>query len=231
MFQLNNINKNKPVCIGAIPLLAVEIDRPPMQRAFCFMKHQEIWKPVVGYEGLYEVSFFGDLRSVKSQMLISQQTINSGYKTVHLSKNNKRKAFTVHRLVAQAFIPNPEGKPQVNHINADKKDNRVENLEWCTASENIKNIFKNGGGYNIRESSAKRMKHIGTKFAKQNGDRLRELNKLISKPIYKCDLNGDIIKEYPSIKQAQRENKLHNISAALKGKIKTSGGFIWKLKF
>lgn len=154
MFQLNNIHKNKPVCIGAIPLLAVEIDRPPMQRAFCFME-QEIWKPIQDYEGLYEVSSKGRVRSLSrfvkchkyskrqiSGTILKSFTVKNGYEIVQLM--NRGKKFAVHRLVGQAFIPNPQNKPQINHINGVKTDNRVENLEWCTQSENMQHAYKVG---------------------------------------------------------------------------------------
>ena len=108
----------------------------------------EIWKPVVEYEGLYEVSSFGRVRSldrydgrgwrIKGRIL--KPTIDKkGYLTVGLSKNNQRKAFKVHRLVALHFIPNIENKPEIDHINTIKTDNRVENLMWVTPKENSNN--------------------------------------------------------------------------------------------
>lgn len=99
-------------------------------------------KPVVGYENLYYVTTDGHIISTKKfkkeKIILLEQTINSsGYLSVSLYKNNKTKTHRVHRLVAQAFIPNPENKPQINHKNENKLDNCVENLEWCTLEYNI----------------------------------------------------------------------------------------------
>lgn len=110
----------------------------------------EIWKDVVGYEGLYQVSNLGNVKSYprvyfpnkkfttrKTVGKILKQSIRSGYKVVALiDRNSKHKVFTVHRLVASSFIPNPQKKPQVDHINGVKTDNNVNNLRWCTIKEN-----------------------------------------------------------------------------------------------
>lgn len=106
----------------------------------------EEWKDIKGYEGLYQVSNQGRIRSFwhrRKGVDCLVQTSVYGYKYVTLHKE-KQRTFRVHRLVAEAFIPNPEGKPQVNHINGDKGDNRVTNLEWCTGSENMIHAYRNG---------------------------------------------------------------------------------------
>lgn len=101
----------------------------------------EIWKPISGYEGLYEVSNLGNVRSLdyrctgKTCLLMPREN-GRGYLRVDLCKDGKQRHFPVHRLVAQAFIPNPLGKPTVNHKNEIKTDNSVDNLEWMTVSEN-----------------------------------------------------------------------------------------------
>lgn len=119
----------------------------------------EIWKPVKGYENYYEVSSEGRVRSVdhyvraglkhnsfvkKKGHLLKQNAKRNGYLTVDLCKDNRTKTISVHRLVAIAFLEPVEGKNFVNHINLNKHDNRVENLEWCTSSENAKHAVDNG---------------------------------------------------------------------------------------
>ena len=101
----------------------------------------EIWKDVVGYEGLYAVSSLGRVKSIRNNK-IRAQYVNNGYLTLNFYNDNC-KHFTVHRLVAQAFIPNPENKPQVNHIDCDIENNRVSNLEWVFAFENVRHAIEN----------------------------------------------------------------------------------------
>lgn len=110
----------------------------------------DIWKPVVGFEGLYEVSNKGQVRSVDREILqkngrtrkkvgvvLKQFITNKGYPYVMVNKDYKQHLKTVHRLVAEAFIPNPNNYPVVNHKDEDKTNNCVENLEWCTQSHNM----------------------------------------------------------------------------------------------
>jgi hypothetical protein len=97
---------------------------------------EEEWRDIEGYEGFYKISNLGRLL-ILSKNKIKKQVINSeGYAYVTISKNDIKKCFTVHRLVAKAFIPNPENKEQVNHKNKVRSDNRMENLEWNTIKEN-----------------------------------------------------------------------------------------------
>lgn len=102
--------------------------------------NNEKWKPVVGYEGLYEVSNFGRINSVKRNSTkggIRKQKERHGYLAVELCKDGVRKTYDVHRLVAIAFIDNPESLPQVNHKDENRKNNYAENLEWCSCKQNI----------------------------------------------------------------------------------------------
>jgi NUMOD4 motif/HNH endonuclease len=110
------------------------------------MSHEE-WRDVPGFEGLYKVSNFGEIYSIPRNGTkggkLKQHADRYGYKKVVLYKNDKPHYFTVHRLVAEAFLPNPENKTQVNHKNSIRTDNRLENLEWVTAKENIYHSHQN----------------------------------------------------------------------------------------
>lgn len=97
----------------------------------------EIWKPIPNYEGLYEASSLGRIRSVyRYNRILKPMISNSGYARVDLFKNKNRKQFSVHRLIAMTFISNPEGKKAVNHIDENKLNNCIDNLEWVTHKEN-----------------------------------------------------------------------------------------------
>ena len=109
----------------------------------------EIWKDVIGYEGLYQVSNLGNVKSYNSNrfkngLILKQGTSKKGYKVIYFIKDRIKKTLSVHRLVAISFIENTYDKPQVNHINGIKYDNNIDNLEWVTNSENMKHAFVNG---------------------------------------------------------------------------------------
>lgn len=120
---------------------------------------KEIWKPIEGYEGLYEISNLGRVKRLKRTIeqtnkwgkfkrtlpeLILNPPLQYGYPRVGLWKDGKPVSHVVHRLVAIHFLPNPENKPVINHIDANKENNRVDNLEWCTQQENIDHSWKEG---------------------------------------------------------------------------------------
>lgn len=121
---------------------------------------KEIWKPVVGYEGLYEVSSLGRVKAcertilcqnqvcqferIYPEKLLSFQYLAYGYTQAFLSKDGISKGYLVHRLVAQAFIPNPDNKPEVNHKDRNARNNELSNLEWSTKQENIDHALDNG---------------------------------------------------------------------------------------
>lgn len=106
---------------------------------------KEIWRIVKNYPD-YMVSNKGRVKSLvyRKERMLKPGYGSNGYLTVGLTKNKKRITNTVHRLICQVFIPNPENKPETNHINGIKTDNRIENLEWCTRSENAIHSYKNG---------------------------------------------------------------------------------------
>ena len=99
--------------------------------------NNEKWRPVVGYEGLYEVSDCGRVKSLRRGIIMKLQKNQDGYPTVGLSRDGKFQVKTVHRLVALAFLDNPNNYPEVNHIDEVKQNNCVKNLEWCTHKHNL----------------------------------------------------------------------------------------------
>lgn len=113
----------------------------------------EVWKDIEGYENLYQVSTYGRIKSLshinnlgrlRPECILGIRLSDRGYHSAVLYNNGKPKSFRVHQLVARAFIPNPNNKPHVNHLDGVKGNNLVENLEWVTISENAKHAFKTG---------------------------------------------------------------------------------------
>lgn len=160
---------------------------------------EEIWKDIEGYEGLYQVSNFGNIKSIKRRRTKGgklKETMRYGYKYVTLSKYGKIKRLSVHRLVAQAFIPNPNNYDIVNHKDENKSNNYATNLEWCTQAQNVQ--------YSKKTSS-----------------------------ILQLDLNGNIIKEWESARNAEINNGFDNscIIKCCKGKRKSHKGYRWQYKF
>lgn len=138
-------------------------------------ENKEIWKDVPAYEGIYQVSNLGNIRSLKYNntqevKLLKLKLRYPGYLYVNLSKNNKQKKYNVHRLVASAFIPNPNDKKEVNHINGKKTDNALINLEWATKKENEYHAM-------INNLKASHERHGGAKLTKIQVADIREINR------------------------------------------------------
>ena len=144
----------------------------------------EVWKDVIGYEGLYQVSNFGNVKSLgnefsRKERLLKLSPQSKGYLTVVLQKNATRKMILVHRLVSEHFIDNPEYKLQVNHLNGDKTDNVIENLEWVSHRENLDHAIKNNltlKGEENRNSKLKDVDVIKIHSMLQNGITTKELS-------------------------------------------------------
>lgn len=153
------------------------------------MKNEkEVWKIIEEFTD-YEVSNLGIVRNQKTKIILKIHTQNRGYKIVNLKKENKSKGISLHRLVAIAFLPNPKNKPQVNHINGIKDDNRLENLEWCTGSENV--------NHSIRTGLRPVLVGIQHGMSKLNNEDVVEIRRLYSKK----EMNQYKIAEIFNIKQ------------------------------
>lgn len=175
---------------------------------------EEIWKDIVGYEGLYQVSNLGRVKSLekmagrsnRKEKILTQRKIR-GYFIAHLGSCNKFKNVAVHRLVSIAFIPNPENKPCVNHIDGNKENNHVENLEWCTRSENDLHAFRTG------------LRSAPTYWKNKNGAEHPK-----SKAV-ECVETGEI---FESINLANKKLKTTHIGGACRGERKTVKGYHWR---
>lgn len=182
---------------------------------------EEIWKDIKGYEGLYQISNLGRVKSLdriskgrkyKSKILSIQKNKN-GYQTITLYDCSNYKGFTIHRLVALSFIPNPQNKKCVNHKDGNKENNKVTNLEWVTHSENMKHAFDKGLNFVTKENHITNVKNS------------IETNR---KPVLRT---GGSKKEakYRSIAEASRHNKVNqsDITQVCKRKKKSAGGYCW----
>ena len=169
----------------------------------------EVWKDIKDYEGLYQVSNMGRIKSLKryeksgskirlrNEKILKQKN-TMGYNYVILSKFNKLKTYRIHRLVAETFISNPQQLPQVNHIDGNKLNNKAKNLEWCTASYNIKEAYR--------------------------------LNLSKTRKVIQYNLNGDFIKLWSSIANASKSLNLDTsaIVKCCKGKRNRVGNYLWR---
>lgn len=186
---------------------------------------KEIWKDIPGYEGSYQVSNLGRVRSLNYNhtgeiKLLKQGTDKKGYKRVSLYKNGKEKKYPVHRLVAITFISNPNNYKEVNHKDEDKSNNNVNNLEWCTREYNI-----NYGTAMKRSSESK--KGEKNPFYGKKGK-----YHPASKPILMYDKEGNFIRRFESMSATNeyfgKKNAYKNVSACLKGEQKTAYGYIFR---
>ena len=181
----------------------------------CGLIFIEKWMPIIGYEGSYKVSNFGNIKSLKrvvknslngtrvvKEKILKLQKDKDKYLSVGLCRNSIMKTFKVHRLVAQAFIVNPLNKPQVNHINGTKIDNRVENLEYVTARENTQHSWVMG---------------------LQNNHTLR-------KKVLMLSLDNEPLLWFDSIAEASKNTYIvrSSISSRCRGVGKTAGGYKWE---
>lgn len=157
---------------------------------------EEIWEDIPGYQGLYFASNLGRIKNRKIVMRSNKN--NSGYQMIHLSKDKNPKAYTVHRLIAMTFIPNPDHKPQVDHIDCDKSNNRVENLRWASQKENMRHASASGMLDNSAKKARKRMVEIGSKYGFENSQK----HLIKAKPVSIED-NGVVMK-FKSIREAAR---------------------------
>lgn len=167
-------------------------------------------KPIKGYEEIYRATSLGTIFSVRKGIHLSPVPDEDGYLRVSLSFKNKKKNYFIHRLIANTFIDNPHNKPQVNHINGIKSDNRPENLEWVTSSENL--IHK----YRV-------LKVVSPLLGKKG-----ELS-IHSKPVVKLSKEGVFIEKYACQREAVIKNNgnFGHISSCCQGKRKTHLGFVW----
>jgi len=179
------------------------------------LQEQEEWRDIKGYEGLYQVSNMGQVKSlerifidkighrqhIKERILKSRSNVYGYLQVTLYDSSGKRKTFRVHRLVCEAFHENPKNKPCVNHIDENKVNNTASNLEWCTYAENI-----------------------------NHGTRTARMAKAQSKAVGQYTKDGELVKVWQSTHEVERQLGFAqgNITRAANGKYKTAYGYVWK---
>lgn len=181
----------------------------------------EVWKDIEKYEGLYSISSDGNCFSKRSNDFLAKHKYPNGYEFYRFKINGKQHSELVHRLMAIAFIPNTENKPQIDHINGIRDDNRLENLRWVTQSENNLNPNTNEKLKNALRNSEKAKK--AREKATDNAA------KITRKKVYMYSIDKKLKATYNSTLDAAKENNCfpQNISRCCLGKIKTYKGHIW----
>ena len=187
---------------------------------------EEIWKDIEGYEGLYQISNLGNVKSLNYcgrgyAKNLTPKCNNTGRLWVELSLNGKRKPMLIHRLVAKTFIPNPNSYPQINHIDENPKNNRVDNLEWCT------------GSYNVRYSLAlhpERKCRCGSPSGVQHRNRKSGTPYKHKQEVIQFSKSGEEICKFPNILTVCTENnwRTSHLVDCCNGKRKTAYGYIWR---
>ena len=193
----------------------------------------EVWKPVVGYEGYYEISNLGRLKSVERMVkqgnhlrhvperIKKPQRASDGYPAYTLCKDCKSRTIRTHLLLAKAFIPNPDNKGYVDHINTDINDFRLENLRWVTAKENANNplTLQHCRENTYREEVSRRA----------NMTKIDKGYKNAPRKVYQFSKDGSFIKEWFCPQEVQRELGIFSsvIRKCCKGEIYSAGGYLW----
>lgn len=184
------------------------------------MDHGKKWIP--GYEGLYYATTDGQIFSAKIGRFMKPHFMPNGYLNVLLYKDKKKSAHGIHRLVAMTFISNPGCLPQVNHIDGDKKNNRVENLEWCTSSGNIQHAYDNG----MKENCRNHCRILGEKGSEEH----RRYIDSVKKPVTSLRISDGKTAFHESINQAARDTScdLSAVYKVLHGKQMQTKGYIFE---
>lgn len=191
---------------------------------------KEQWKSIEGTDGAYEVSNTGKIRSNNylghgRQKELSLSKDHKGYMRVRIYIDGKRPTIKVHRAVAKAFIPNPENKPEVNHKDGNKENNRVDNLEWSTSCENTTHAYDTG----LKEKTREWCRQMGSTVGRAALAKSREERKT---PVIATRLSDGAVFEYPSQAEAAAATGAFqaNIYKVASGKRKSSNGFTFAYK-
>ena len=191
---------------------------------------EEEWRDIEGYEGLYQVSDKGRVKSLNynhtgKERILKSCKNSAGYLIVELYINGIGKCHTIHKLVAEAFIPNTDNLPDINHKDENKTNNYANNLEWCTTKYNM-----NYGTAKVRIAE----KMTGRKLTDESRKKISEKNTnnpKLSKPVIGISKVSGLILEFPSAKEAERQTGINhsNITQCCKGKknFKSAGGYYW----